>query len=209
MDYGDYQGTEVEIHYRPSFMHAPWHNRRLQRYFEEEGPVQMSHQKEIGGEMVGVPTNDFNRIYTLIHIARHLIQSGIGLRQLIDYYYILKQGISEEERKKDIELLNELGLNDVAGAVMYVMKQLFLMEDNLLIVAPDERRGRFLLREIMQGGNFGLFDKRVSHFGRTSVLGRNLERLRRDWRNMRLFPSESLWEPAFRIYHAVWRMKHK
>ena len=37
---------------------------------------------------------------------------------------------------------------------------------------------------------------------------KNWQRIRRDFRMMRYFPSECLWEPVFRAYHFFWRMSH-
>ena len=88
------------------------------------------------------------------------------------------------------------------------MKEVFWLDEGHLLVPPDEKRGRFLLSEIVQGGNFGWYDRRVSHFARSSAFGRNLQRLRRDLRTLYYFPSETLWEPAFRLYHFFWRQFH-
>lgn len=209
IDYGTFMGTEVEVHYRPSFMHAPWHNRRLQRFFSEQIPVQFAHFRPMADGTVAVPTVAFNRIYLLLHIGLHLIQSGIGLRQLVDYYYVLRQDMTDAERTETRQTLKHCGLTAIAGAVMYVMQQLFWLDEQHLLVPPDERRGRFLLNEMMEGGNFGQYDARVSAFARQTALGHNLERLRHDCRTLRYFPSESLWEPVFRLWHFGWRLFYR
>ena len=36
-----------------------------------------------------IPTVEFNIILQLTHIYSHLMNEGIGLRQLVDYYYVL------------------------------------------------------------------------------------------------------------------------
>ena len=36
-----------------------------------------------------IPTVEFNIIFQLTHIYSHLMNEGIGLRQLLDYYYVL------------------------------------------------------------------------------------------------------------------------
>ena len=38
---------------------------------------------------ITVPTMSFNVIYILSHLYRHVFTEGIGLRQLIDYYFVL------------------------------------------------------------------------------------------------------------------------
>ena len=198
----------VEVHYRPSFMNNLIHDHRLQRWFRQMADSQCNHQVDLpdGVGTVGVPTNDFNRIFQMAHISNHVIHEGIGLRQLLDYYYLLKQGFTQEERLHDEELLRRFGLYTMAQAVMYVLKEAFGMKDAELLVKADERRGRFLLKEILTAGNFGQYDPRLadSH----SQLAKNVQRLRRDVRFLRYFPSECLWEPIFRWYHFFWRLFH-
>lgn len=207
---GEVQGIDVELHYRPTFLCSPSHNRQLQRFFRQQASTQLSHQITLDGKSaVPVPTASFNRIFLLAHISRHLLQDGIGLRQLVDYYYVLQQGFTPSEQAADQRVLHQCGLSTLAGAVMYVMQQLFRLSSDQLIVPADEPRGRFLLHEIMLGGNFGQHDKRVSTFARENRLGRNLQRLRRDLRLLRYFPSECIWEPLFRIWHLGWRYRHR
>ena len=197
---------EIEVHYRPSFMNNLIHNYRLQRWFVQESEKQFSHEVEFpdGAGRICVPTYAFNRIYQMAHICNHVIHEGIGLRQIVDYYFVLKQGFSEEERQTDGKLLRRLGLYDVAAAVMYVLKEILLMEESMLLVPADERSGKFFMNEIMQSGNFGQYDKRVRH--NVSQLSHNIQRLKRDFRLMWYFPSECLWEPIFRVYHFFWRL---
>ena len=79
--------------------------------------------------------------------------------------------------------------------------------DDWMICEPDERRGRVLLAEIMKGGNFGQYDSENQKAN--SAIKKNFQRIKRDMRMMRNFPSECLWEPVFRVYHFFWRLKHK
>ena len=210
VDAGAYKGVEVEIHYRPSFMNNMIHNKRMQRWFEEVKEEQFSHRVELpdGAGSICVPTHAFNRIYQLAHIYKHIIHEGIGLRQFVDYYFVLKHGFTEEERVADEMLLKSLGLYHVAAAVMYVLKEVLHLDDSLLLVPVDERRGKFLLKEIMLSGNFGQYDQRVHGFYRHTSIGRNIERIRRDARLVWSFPSECMWEPVFRVYHYFWRLKN-
>ena len=208
VDFKAVDGVEVEAHYRPSFMNNLIHNGRLQKWFEEKADEQFSHEVDLLDDAgkVCVPTNAFNRIYQLAHINQHVINGGIGLRQIVDYYFVLKQGFTEEERVHDERLLKHLGLYRAASAVMYVLRETLGLEEKCLLVAPDEKLGRFLLDEIMLSGNFGQYDQRVKHGG--SQWERNLQRLQRDRRLMWYFPSECLWEPIFRWYHFFWRLRH-
>ena len=90
---------------------------------------------------------------------------------------------------------------------MYVLREVMGLDEKRMICAPDERRGRLLLEEIMAGGNFGHYDER-NHFGQ-GALWHNIQRFRRDWRMLRFYPSEALSEPLFRACHFLWRWKQK
>lgn len=90
IEFPSYKGMEVEVHYRPSFLLCFWHNRKLQKYYERVKEEQFSHQVMLGeqGE-IAIPTVEFNLIFQLTHIYAHLMNEGIGLKQLLDYYYVL------------------------------------------------------------------------------------------------------------------------
>jgi len=90
IEFPAYKGVEVEVHYRPSFLLCFWHNRKLQKYYERVKEEQFSHRVMLGeqGE-IAIPTVVFNLIFQLTHIFSHLMNEGIGLRQLVDYYYVL------------------------------------------------------------------------------------------------------------------------
>ena len=90
IEFPPYKGVEVEVHYRPSFLLCFWHNRKLQKYYESVKEEQFSHRVMLGeqGE-IAIPTVEFNLIFQLTHIFSHLMNEGIGLRQLVDYYYVL------------------------------------------------------------------------------------------------------------------------
>lgn len=203
IEFPSYKGVEVEVHYRPSFLLCFWHNRRLQKYYERVKEEQFSHRVMLGeqGE-VAIPTAEFNLIFQLTHIYAHLMNEGIGLRQLLDYYLVLLHA----DIKNVVELqrnLKHFGLWKFAGAIMYIMQEVFGMAESKLIVPPNEKYGIFVLNEVLEAGNFGKHDER-NHFGK-SQLGHNLQRIYRDIRLVRYFPAEALCEPLFRIWHYFWR----
>ena len=227
IEFPSYKGVEVEVHYRPSFLLCFWHNRKLQKYYERVKEEQFSHRVMLGeqGE-IAIPTVEFNLIFQLTHIYAHLMNEGIGLRQLLDYYYVLISDdllvisddllvISDDLlvirddllviRDRVQKELKELGLWKFAGAIMYIMQEVFGMPASRLIVPPNEKYGRFVLNEVLEAGNFGKHDER-NRFGK-SKLGHNLQRVYRDMRLVRYFPAEALCEPFFRIWHFFWRLR--
>lgn len=210
VDYGDYKGAEVELHYRPSFMHNPFANRRLQKWFDAHIQEQFHNIKALpdGEGEISVPTWEFNVVYQLSHIYVHVLKEGIGLRHLTDYYILLRHALGRQGSYNDrLGLtLRRLGLSGIAGAVMWVLHESLGLDERYLISPVDERRGRLLLSEMMRGGNFGRYDSRSPRHG--GPLRSNLKRLSRDARLIRYFPSECLWEPVFRVWHFFWRLAH-
>lgn len=207
IDYGDFNGVEVEVHYRPSFSNNLIYNRRLQKWFYAQAERQYVHIVDIpdNAGSICVPTFEFNIIFQLSHIYRHLIQEGIGLRQIVDYYYLLKSDV-RCKKEEVAKTLKYLGLEKMAGAVMWVLHEKLGLEEEYLIAPMDERRGKLLLDEIMRGGNFGHYDE--NNRKATTAIKKNILRIKRDLRMMRYFPSECLWEPVFRVYHFFWRLRY-
>lgn len=208
IDLGLYNGTEVEVHYRPSFMFNPIHNSRLQKWFCANTDEQFKHEAELpdGVGAISVPSTEFNIIFQLSHIYNHLLHEGIGMRQIIDYFYVLKSNTNRTNDTNICDTLRNLGLEKIAGAVMWVLHEKLGLPEERLIAPMDERRGKILLEEVMRGGNFGHYD--TENAKATSRLKKNVQRIKRDLRMMRYFPSECLWEPVFRVYHWMWRVRY-
>lgn len=209
VDFGEFNGVEVEMHYRPSFMFNPVHNHRLQKFFFTQKARKFVELPE-GAGRIEVPKWEFNILFQLSHVYNHLLHEGIGLKQIIDYFYLLR---SEDKLTMDngqlTILLRRLGLEKIAGAMMWVLNEMLGLPEEYLIAPKDEKRGKVLWAEMMSGGNFGRGLK--SDGGWLSgdmAIGRNWLRLKRDIRLVRYFPSECLWEPVFRVYHCFWRLCH-
>ena len=139
----------------------------------------------------------------------HFFDEGIGLRQLMDYFYLMK---NEKCRMKNLQfgetnlpdVLEHLGLRKFAGAVMYVLQEVFGLEDEYLIVPVDEWRGKTLLEEILRGGNFGHYSGLTEHGAATKYF----LKIKRNMRFVRQYPAEALCEPLFRTWHFFWRLSH-
>ena len=105
--------------------------------------------------------------------------------------------------------LKYLGLWKFAGAVMYVLKEVLGLSEDKMIVPVDEKRGRLLLAEILDGGNFGRHFTKYAGFTHQSMGKKYFLKI---WRNMhfvRFYPAEALSEPIFRTWHFFWRLKYK
>lgn len=219
----------VEVHFRPSWMYNPWRNRRVQRWFEEQRDVAVS-EICVEGHRFYVPSVSFNAVYQLMHIYRHLFIEGIGLRQLLDYYMVLRALHIEQGKFEDrtasigqwaegmgigvasnIEIMHTLdrfGMKKFAGAVMWVLQEVFAMPDVYLLCPPNEKEGRHLLEEVMIAGNFGKHDKRVSASSAESRFGSLIRRHAQTSRFFWHYPSEAVFELPFRAFQYVWRLRN-
>ena len=323
-------GVPVELHFFPCTMNNPIYNARLQKWFKRNADLQCSNVVSLpdGIGKIAIPTTAFNVIYQLTHLYHHFFDEGIGMRQIIDYYYVvcdfykvyqnsskitpslftIKEGstsypdplsmvftppsvppfpgdrnlrgeggnrptrCSEPLRSKDggpskvspdcagwdrrdaigaskaspdcagwdhrdaigdiasdasvssafttdssastaLDVvqreLKYLGLWKFARAVMYVLHETLGLSGEKMIVPMDEKRGRLLLAEILDGGNFGRHFTKYAGFTHQSMGKKYFLKI---WRNMhfvRYYPAEALCEPLFRTWHFFWRLKYK
>ena len=105
--------------------------------------------------------------------------------------------------------LKYLGLWKFAGAVMYVLHEALGLSEEKMIVPMDEKRGKLLMAEILNGGNFGQHFTKYAGFTHQSMGKKYFLKI---WRNMhfvRYYPAEALSEPIFRTWHFFWRVKNK
>lgn len=198
----------LEVHFTPCTMNALLYNHRLQKWFAQNAENQFPHLVELpeGLGRVAVPTVAFNSIYQLAHIYHHFFDEGVGLRQLMDYYYVLAKGDLKLDKDEYVRQLRHLGLYHFAGAVMYVLSVAFGLRDDQMLVPMDRKRGQLLLREVLSGGNFGWFFTKYHHF---THQGRAKKYFMKIYRNLHFvcnFPVEALSEPVFRTWHFFWRM---
>ena len=287
-------GVPVELHFFPCTMNNPIYHVRLQKWFKRNADLQCSNVVSLpdGIGEIAIPTTAFNVIYQLTHLYHHFFDEGIGMRQIIDYFFVMddfwkvkesfsqpsrpslpKEGstafpkplspqgtgdvtalrCSEPLRYKDggaskpspgcagwdrlgmegdssatscssttvassssavsLEViqrdLKHLGLWKFARAVMYVLHEALGLSEEKMIVPMDEKRGKLLLAEILNGGNFGKHFTKYGHFTQQGMAKKYFLKI---WRNMhfvRYYPAEALSEPIFRTWHFFWRMKNK
>ena len=220
--------TAIEVHFTPSYMFFPIHNSRMQKWFKEVMGEQCNHWVSLpdGYGEIHVPQVSFNVIYILSHLHRHIFTEGIGLRQLLDYYFVLVKwhtdltNLTDSNKRvpqmtqinTDLDALRHklkyLGLWKFAQAVMFVMKEVFGLSEDRMIAPMDEKEGRFLLDEIMRGGNFGQYDDRMGSKVGESKIHRYFRMNLRNLRFVKHYPTEALSEPLFRTWFAVWKKIH-
>ena len=204
-------GVPVELHFFPCSMNNILNHVRLQKWFRRNADLQCSNVVGLpdGAGDIAIPTSPFNVVYQLCHLYHHFFDEGIGMRQIIDYYYVVNNDELLVIRDTLQRELKHLGLWKFAGAVMYVLKEVLGLSEEKMIVPMDEKRGKLLLAEILEGGNFGRHFTKYGHFTRQGMAKKYFLKI---WRNMhfvRFYPAEALSEPIFRTWHFFWRLKHR
>jgi len=197
-----FKDVPVEIHFCPSWMYNPFLNKKLKTFFDSQASEQFAHYDETVG--FAYPTVFFNLVHSMVHINRHVFEEGIGLRQLMDYYFILKHS-SCDERKKAYKVLCSIGLKKFVGAVMYVMQQVFLLEEDLMLCVPNTMLGSRLLDSVMAGGNFG---KALGLKHGRNKLEKGWLQWKHNLQQMLPYTNEAMWIPFFQVWHYGWRKKH-
>lgn len=136
-------GTEVEVHFRLCYAHSPLRNRRMQRWFNDHADVCMKNKTHMG---FAVPTASVNVVYQMCHLFSHYFDEGLGLRQLMDYYFALRVWHNDVMECKDLQsqgmwseglgtpvmspsqvmdVIRSFGMGKFAGAVMWVLNEVF------------------------------------------------------------------------------------
>ena len=215
-------GTKVEVHYRPAFLRSPLRNWRMQRWFEHHADECMKNKTHLGFSMM---TSSVNVVYQMCHLYTHVFEGGVGLRQLMDYYYTLKIWHNDLEEKKELEsrgvlieghgsavmspsqvmsVLRSFGMAKFASAVMSVLHEVFAMPTHYYICEPNEKEGKKLLADIMNIGNFGHYNSKKRNMYQHK-LKYHIWKFKRMFLFAISYPEEALCEPVFRVWRKVWR----
>lgn len=199
--------TEVEMHYRVEVLLNLRKNKRLQKWFKE-------NEKQIFSDLNGLttPSTEFNVFYILLHIYRHFLYEGVGFRQIIDYYFVLKQLKVESLEFRDSSMLKEslaavreFGMEKFAKGLMWVMQEALGMPREWMPWEPDAKEGEYILKQVMSGGNFGHHDKRLNHGG--GKLNAVIAIMTHNYHLLTHYPSDVIWAPVWIVWHKLWKIK--
>ncbi len=200
--YNVFSDTEVELHHRPTLMRNLLDDMKLSKWYNGFDANKFIYLPEKG---FAVPPSDFNVIFILTHIYRHFLFEGVGLRQVMDYYFVLKNHSYNLDILEIRKTLHSLRLERFASAMMWLLYSQFGLDKNKLICSPNAKEGTFLLNEVLLTGNFGQGDKRYNY--------KRFYKLRHQISHgchlLLHYPSEVLWTPVWLIYHWFWKRNKK
>ena len=191
--------TEVEAHYRPGLIRDAFRNKKLQAFFASCEEECFSNRLKLQGDRLEIcaPTQRFNAVHQMLHIYHHLFDGGIGLRQVMDYYFLTKS-LNLDLNLNNDRVIEELGKARFEKAMKWVLLYVFEGKDR-----EDGRKyGKMLLAHIMDGGNFGQH-KAATVASRHTHFGRFINQLTHDIRLIRYYPGEAVWAPLSMIREFV------
>ena len=210
-----FDDTVVEVHFHPTKMYNPFLNARMQRWLDRHSPVRPGAGAVAAAPSapgapapaLTYPDAEFNAVFCMAHMYRHYIVGGLGMRQMMDYYYVLRE-LPASRRVPVFRTLKRLGMGRFAAASMLALKYNFGLEDEYLLCEPDMKRGPRLINDMFRMGNFGVLDPRNRAATGGNALSRFLHRNRRVFSNLRYYPREVIWAPLSRISQHLWRRLH-
>ena len=192
-----YEDIDVELHYYPCYLSNPWANYRLRKWSKQH----RTYVESCREHNFTVPNTEYNIVFLLSHAFRHYLGEGLGLRQVMDYYFVLKDA-EENENKIDLKEIQKtvcsLNMHKFAKAMMWVMQEVFDMNDKYLITEPNPNLGKQLLSHILRRGNFGHYNN-TTIASKNSHIGRFINQLCVDLQLAINYPGEALWAPLTKI----------
>ena len=192
-----FENTVVEVHFHPTKMYNPFTNARLQRWLEQHSPI-------LDDAPLTYPGAVFNAVFCMAHMFRHYLEGGLGLRQMLDYYYVLRM-LPAAERGPVMRALKHLGMARFAAATMLSLQYNFCLEDEYLLCRPNLKLGKRLINDMIKMGNFGVLDPRNRSHEGESKWARFKRKNKRVFSNLKYYPREILWSPLSRLGQYCWR----
>ena len=151
------------------------------------------------------PTSLFNVFYILLHIYRHFLHEGVGFRQIVNYYFVLKAVNGDKQYVGyALEAVREFGMLRFAKGLMWMMQDVLGMPREWMLWKLDEKEGRYILKQVMTGGNFGHHDERLKHTG--GKIGAVKAILTHNMHLLTHYPSDVIWAPVWIVWHKLWKL---
>lgn len=196
-DFSIIPDMNIEVHFTPSFLANPIHNRRFQRWARKNGE-RLFGNHDYTRDGYNIPDTSFNLPYLMTHLFRHMLDEELELKPFLDIYYILTaETLSEKDKHSYMSELREFGLDRFTAGVMYALGVACGLDTSLMLCEPDKKTGEAIIREIFkEESDKGILTKNKSN-------GNHIRRfLKREYKLMRFFrfyPSEIVWTPYWTI----------
>lgn len=149
------KGFEVELHYQICRFENHRLQKRLQNIIDHEFAVNEPYYVRIEGEEIETVPPTLSVLHQLMHITRHLLEAGVGIRQICDLAVYIDRHCDEINADVLRRYVEELQLDEVAGALGYILVEMLGLKKEKWPLEIVADHAEFIIREIFDGGNFG------------------------------------------------------
>ena len=130
------------------------------------------------------PTATMMAFLMMLHLQQCFLYDGITMRQLLDYYYVLRRLEGRFRPFRDGVTINQLfktfGLTKFAQGMMWVMQEAFGLSKDYMPCEMSRSDGEYIIDVVMAG--------------------------KRNYLSLLLkYPGDILWYPVWLTWHAIWR----
>ncbi|MDF2476044.1 MAG: hypothetical protein K0S24_1527 [Sphingobacterium sp.] len=197
-----WKGIHVEHHKKIFDFRSPLRVRYLRKLLSE-----YASQKEkviINGVPVQLIAPELQLLQVNIHILKHLITYGIGLRQFCDSARMYHSLHSRTDSKALAQIYKKTGIFKWTNLLHKVLVEYLGLPDNILpFPYPETTNVDWMIDEVWYSGNFGYEDERFKN-GQHSKFFHRPDSAKRLWLNFKRYvryaPEEAIAFPIIQAY---------
>ncbi|MGL5919034.1 MAG: nucleotidyltransferase family protein [Bacteroidales bacterium] len=202
-------GVCIEHHSKLLDIHNPFIRKYIHKLVERE--MDKSMTLTILNERIDLPSPLLSIMLVNLHILKHMLSFGIGLRQLCDSACLLS-GLNEHIDASELKsIYMKIGIYEWIQVLHEVLVSELGLDENMLPFPRKDCRNnaKRMIQDVWQSGNFGFYDARYGGhnkdtFGRKRVF---LHWIRRFRMHLRLAPQESLIFPFAQVLSRILKYK--
>lgn len=188
----------LEPHYKVHNYQNPKVDKAMKELFEEVFPERLVYVKINGGRIPVFPVA-FEGVMLTGHMVNHVYAEGLGLRQVIDFYYWLTSFDLSSYSEELWRGLRMMRMERAFRVFVRICKEYLGMPSEVIGLEYTEREKRFakkMMKDIMTVGNFGRGERNVGDNRWLKPLRSYLWVLHRCWKLGYLCPAEAKWWPV-------------
>lgn len=171
----DIEESSIHIHfekdsvtYEGHYSLALLYNKKKNAYWQKILDEDMGATVDIGGVKVVTLSPTIHALYIFLHLYRHLMELGVGLRQFCDWAIILhycKDCIDHHKLQQHLKVLGLEMAYRACGSILVDYLGLPQKDFGYTITDKDRSYGTKVLDVVLYRGNMGHFNKRHGYVG--------------------------------------------
>ena len=205
-----YKGIKLELHKKS----ATFYTKKLQKRFNAISDKLISNNRTyvtINDKRIAVLPPLLNALQLLSHMLRHIITSGLGLRQVCDWVLFINKDSCKIDKEEFMTAMKELDLLGTYKAISAIaVDYLGLPAEKVVceITDKDKKEAKKVLNLIMRYGNFGHYGEHSRASSKTEFLKSYIWKVKNCIRFRRLAKSETWNYPIWQL-HSIKNVMNK